>query len=117
MDSKQGMQAFFDGSTANFRKVLRVGEAVGPFKVTKIERKSIEVEANGKTVVVNVGQQFRKPPEATEWPLTLEDASGRTQMGRASDSRPNPTAIQSTSDVADPRLRALMERRNQSLSK
>ncbi len=117
MDYDRGLFAFFDGSESGYRKALRVGESVGPFKVTKIAPNSIEVERDGKAFPMGMGQQWRRP-EGGDWNLVGADlARLDAQNARAADaargaSATAPVAIPAD---ADPVLRRLMESRNKSL--
>jgi hypothetical protein len=92
MESDRGLRAFFDGSDAGYRKALRVGESVDKFKVTQIAPNVVELERDGKTLSVRVGQQLRRP-EGADWNLVGEDVVRREAQARAAaDARPDPNA-------------------------
>ncbi|MEO7799125.1 MAG: hypothetical protein ABIY47_15530, partial [Opitutaceae bacterium] len=112
MDSEKGQRAFFDGSDASYRKVLHVGDSVDKFKVTKIEPKVVQLERDGKTIPVNVGQQFRRP-EGADWTLAA-DTQPRAGM-MASPSRPDPNAPPEIPANVSDAERNLRERRAKSL--
>lgn len=112
MDSDQGgLRAFFDGSEAGFRKVLHVGESVDKFKVTKIAPQNVDLERDGKTVSIRVGQQFRRP-EGADWNLAA-DLQPRSVI--ADPARVDPNAPPVIPANADDVTRRLMERRAKAL--
>jgi len=117
MDSDKGLRAFFDVSISRAKpsQAVRVGESVEKFKVTKITPKAIDVERDGKTLPVRVGQQFRRPPGG-DWDLVGEDVVLREAQARAAlETKSDPMAPVVIPANASPAERALMERRNQSL--
>jgi hypothetical protein len=111
MDSDKGLRAFFDGSEAGFRKVLHVGESVDKFKVTKVAPQSVDLERDGKTLSVRVGQQLRRP-EGADWVLAA-DLQSRAVV--ADPARVDPNAPPSIPANADDVTRRLMERRAKAL--
>lgn len=112
MDSDQGLRAFFDGSAANFRKVLRVGESVDKFKVTKIAPNLVDLERDGKTLSLRVGQQLQRP-EGVDWNL-VADASPRAAVA-TDPARSEPSSSPAIPANADEVTRRLMERRAKAL--
>jgi hypothetical protein len=109
MDSEKGLRAFFDGSESGFRKALRVGDAIDKFKVTQISPNVVQLERDGKTFAVRVGQQFRRP-EGGDW--NLEDAPREVPARTADQSPSSPPAIPADAPEA---LKRLMERRQKEL--
>ena len=83
MESDRGLRAFFDGSESSFRRAVRVGESVDKFKVTKISPNVVDLERDGKSLSVAVGQQLRRP-EGADWDLVGEDVMRREAQARAS---------------------------------
>jgi hypothetical protein len=82
MESDRGLRAFFDGSEASFRRAVRVGESVDKFKVIKISPNVVDLERDGKSLSVAVGQQLRRP-EGADWDLVGEDVMRREAQARA----------------------------------
>jgi hypothetical protein len=82
MDSDRGLRAFFDGSDSSYRKALRVGESVDKFKVTQISPNVVDLERDGKSLSMQVGQQLRRP-EGADWNLIGEDVLRREAQARA----------------------------------
>jgi hypothetical protein len=114
-EDDKGPRAFFDGSDSSYRKSLHVGESVDKFKVTKIEPKVVELERDGKTIAVNVGQALKRP-EGADWTLSATDLSVQPRAGMmGSPSRPDPNAPVEIPANADEVTRRLMERRAKTL--
>lgn len=117
MESDKGLRAFFDGSEAAFRKALHVGESVDKFKVTKIAPNVVDLDQDGKTVGMNVGQQFRRPPGG-EWNLVGADvvrSEAAAAAANASMGKIDPTALVPIPANATPIERLMIERRNKAL--
>lgn len=92
MESDRGLRAFFEGSDPSYRRALRVGESVDKFKVTQITASSVDLERDGKSLSVRVGQQLRRP-EGADWNLVGEDVARREAQARAAtEGRVDPTA-------------------------
>ncbi|MEO6567135.1 MAG: hypothetical protein ABIO94_00105, partial [Opitutaceae bacterium] len=72
------------------------------FKVTKIEPKVVELEREGKTLAVNVGQQLQRP-EGGDWTVAAVTQVLQPRAGMmGSLSRPDPNAApEITSDMSD----------------
>lgn len=106
LESDHGLRAFFDGSDSSLRKALRVGETVDKFKVTKITPNVVDLERDGKTLSMRVGQAFRRP-EGADWNISAEQYA-RPEATAAKVDTSTPQAI--PADASDT-LRRLMERR------
>jgi hypothetical protein len=113
MESDRGLRAFFDGSDSSFRKALHVGGTVDKYKITKIAPNVVDLERDGKTLSVHVGQQLRRP-EGADWSLVGEDVSRREAQART-ESRPDPSAPPVIPANVDEVTRRLMERRAKEL--
>jgi hypothetical protein len=110
MDSDRGLFAFFEGSDASYRRAVQAGGAVEQFKVTKITPDNVDLDRNGSTYSVKVGQQFRRA-EGADWTLAAADLGGREGAPvRATDNAA--TAI--PADASDT-LKRLMEQRQKQL--
>ena len=75
MQSDQGLQAFFDGSDAAYRRTLAVGGTIDQYTVTQVDQSGVELTLKDKRYVLKVGQQLRRPPggdwKAQEIPVAL----------------------------------------------
>lgn len=115
MESDKGLRAFFDGSDSSFRKALRAGDSIDKYKVTKIAANAVELEREGKTLSVRVGQQLRRPAGA-DWNLVGEDVVQREAAQAAAEAaRTSPSAPVAIPSNASETLRKLMEARNKQL--
>jgi type II secretory pathway component PulC len=56
--------AFFGGTRDDYRKVLGVGATIAGFNIKSIAPSQVELERNGKTIVLAVGQQISPEAEA-----------------------------------------------------
>lgn len=112
MDSDKGLRAFFDGSNSSYRKALSAGGSVENFKVTKVAPNLVDLDREGKTLSVRVGQQLRRT-NGGEWALVGEEVvRGEAQAAAASRVDPSaPTPIPSNLSEIEKRMR---ERRNNS---
>jgi hypothetical protein len=114
MDYEKGVFAFFDGSDASYRKATRVGESVGPFKVTQISGNGVQVERDGKSLPMHVSDQFRRP-DGGDWTL-VAGAVAQAQASAAAAARtPDPTAAPTIPADASDVLRRMMEQRQKQL--
>lgn len=114
MDYAKGLFAFFDGTAADNRKAVQVGQSVDQFKVDKIEANRVELEHAGQRFTMAVRQQLRRP-EGGDWSLGTNDASGPESAPAAATADPGagaPAAI--PADVSDI-VRRMMEQRQKQL--
>ena len=119
METDRGLRAFFDGSATSYRKALRVGESVDKFKVTQIAPNVVDLECDGKTMAMRVGQQLRRP-DGGDWniiSLEVVRSEAAAAAAKAGEGKIDPTAQVVIPANADPVLRALMEKRNKDLKK
>ncbi len=68
LDYPKGSVAFFEGSSAGFRKAVKVDESIGGCKVTAIEPALVMLEANGKPVSLPIGYMLRREDDG-DWKL------------------------------------------------
>ncbi|MCX6954836.1 MAG: hypothetical protein NTV51_21985 [Verrucomicrobia bacterium] len=117
MESDKGLRAFFDGSERNYRRALSAGGAVDKFKVTQVSPNVVELERDGKTFSMRVGQQFRRP-DGGDWTLIGEDVVAREAQAQAAaeaGAKIDPMAPVAIPAGASDILRRMMEARNKSL--
>ena len=111
MESDRGLRAFFDGSDSSYRRAVRVGESVDKFKVTKISPNVVELERDGKSLSVQVGQQLRRP-EGSDWDLVGEEVLRREAQERATtEARRDPNAPVAIPEGASDIEKRMRERR------
>ncbi|MBL9189563.1 MAG: hypothetical protein JNK23_18935 [Opitutaceae bacterium] len=117
MESDRGLRAFFDGSSSAFRKALRAGDSIESFKITQVTPSGVELEREGKTLSLRVGQQLRRP-EGGEWNLISADvvrSEAAAAAAKASAGKIDPRAPVVIPANADEVTRRLMEKRNKDL--
>jgi hypothetical protein len=113
MDSDRGLRAFFDGSENAYRKALRAGDSIDKFKVKQITANVVDLERDGKTVSMRVGQQLRRP-EGGDWDLVGEDVVRREALAREA-AKVDPNAPPVIPADASDTVRKMMEARAKQL--
>jgi hypothetical protein len=83
MQYEKGVFAFFDGTSANYRKTLEADGAISEFKITGIDPKQVKLVSGTNTFTLHVGMQVRREDEG-DWFLT---EPGQTTRGRVVVSR------------------------------
>ena len=110
MSYEKGRFAFFDGSSSEFKKVLKPSDLIAGFKVIEVAPTCVKLETtNGQTLELCVGMQMKKR-EAEDWQLagkadSSESSGSATNAGASTASAPGPEA--------DEVLKRLMQRREQ----
>lgn len=115
----RGTFAFFDGSSAEYRKALEVGGALGDFQLLEILPSAVRIlggtNATEPTELA-LGMQMRRE-EAGEWQLTERSESftsagpGPRSSGSGASSRSSPTPAAASSAADEEVLKRLMEKR------
>ncbi len=103
-----GSHAFFDGSSADYRKVVQTDGTIAVFKITAITPDSVTLVLDTNTTVLKLGQQMRDDGRG-HWALSTETASfAQTSSGGRrgnSEARPEtggePTAENSDTNAPD----------------
>jgi len=104
--------AFFDSSSASYRKVLKPGDSIAGYKVNEVAPNHVKLEANGKVVELSVGQQLKRENDG-EWIV-----SGRSTSETASSSGASNTSSSSTSsEDEDEAVKRLMKKREEENNK
>lgn len=111
MESDKVPRAFFDSADTAFRKAVHVGDMIDKFKVSQISAQAVELERDGKTFSVRVGQELRRP-EGADWNIS---EMPRPTATTTTATRIDPSAPPVIPADADPVMRRLMERRAQQL--
>ncbi len=60
MSYDKGTFAFFDGSSAEYRKAVKVSDTIGGFRLTNIEGNTIKLSSGTNQVELHVGMQLRR---------------------------------------------------------
>ena len=116
MSYEKGSFAFFDGSSSQYRKVLRRDDSIAGYRITGIGPNHVKLEADGQKVELSVGMQMRKQDEE-EWRLgSLGDSLASARLSPTPNEATNASAeaSRSSGDESDV-LKKLMEKREQEL--
>ena len=101
--------AFFDSSSSDYKKVLKVGETIAGYKIKDIEPSRVKLEADGNALELAVGQQLRREEEG-QWELggeAIVDTAGPTTG----------TAGGSSNDEEDEAVKRLMKKREEEMNR
>ncbi|MBU6409930.1 MAG: hypothetical protein KGR98_06045 [Verrucomicrobia bacterium] len=111
LDDRQGRFAFFDGSSPEFRTVLKTGEAIAGYQVKAITVNGVELADGGRRIEMKMGAQMRQQ-SGGQWELDENAAAPAVEDDAATpDATPSTAATAPAGDV----LKRLMERRKQEL--
>lgn len=91
MSYEKGLFAFFDGTSADYRKVLKRADAIAGYKVEDIAPNHVKLASGTNEIDLPVGMQMRREEEGG-WVLTA-----RTETISSS---PAPTPVARTSSTA-----------------
>ena len=69
-----GTFAFFDGSGSQYKKVLKIGEAIAGYKVCEIASDAVRLEAEDTKIDLPMGMQMKRQEEE-KWQLVLGAAA------------------------------------------
>lgn len=69
MTYEKGLFAFFDGTSSDYRKVLKPEEIIASFKITAIEKNVVKLASPTNEMELKVGMQMRKQ-ESGEWAVS-----------------------------------------------
>jgi len=82
MSYEKGCYAYFNGSDAEFRKIVQTQDTIGEHKVLEISDSNVRLEHGGKELRMKVGMQLKRQNQG-EWELVSEPSGSL----RASNSR------------------------------
>ncbi|MFO1489046.1 MAG: hypothetical protein U1F65_11270, partial [Verrucomicrobiota bacterium] len=106
-----GVHAFFDGTGADYRKVLQTGGNIAIFKVGGITADTVTLVHETNTVVLKIGQQMREDSPG-RWSLSAEtvnfakasssDSRGSRRYGQSNNSAEPASEITDTNSMEMP---------------
>lgn len=105
MSYAKGEVAFFDGSSALYRKAVKTGETIAGHKVVAVTPDEVRLEADGKPVTMKVGAQLRREDEGP-WKVA---AAGVSHAVAA----PSAASAGDAGDEAGDVLKRLLQKRQQ----
>ena len=84
----KGSFAFFDGSSSQYRKAVKLSETIAGYTIKDIGPNSVLLEANGKEVEFKVGSKMRREDDG-EWQLSTGTSLGSSSSTTTSNSEPS----------------------------
>ena len=113
MSYEKGDFAFFDGTSSEYRRIVRPDGTIAGYQVTKITPASVMLETNGQQFELKVGTQMRRNDDGV-WQLADASELPATAVGSPVVSPAAPASSSSGNDVNDV-LKKLMQKREQEL--
>jgi len=118
----KGSFAFFDGTDAQYKKVLKPSDTIADYRVAEIGPSYVKLETNGTQTQLDVGMQMKELDG--KWEL----AEGTESLGKSSDNPGGVSTSETTNEAgsetssgggssADAILRRLMQQREKELQK
>jgi hypothetical protein len=105
---EKGPYAFFDGSAADYRKVLEPGKTIAGYKIAEINANSVKLESGTNSLELTVGMKLRREEEG-DWELVKNSGPGTSLTSASSDT--SSSASDEESDV----VKRLMQQRERDL--
>jgi len=113
---EKGTFAFFDGSSSEYRKVLKCTDAIAGHKITEIAPNRVKLEVNGKQIEMPVGVQMKRQDD-DEWLLAAGTASSASASSATASREKNESSSGSSGGDESDILKKLMQKREQELNK
>ena len=114
MSYEKGTFAFFDGTSSDYKKALKLTDAIAGYRVTNIAPNSVKLASGTNELELSVGAQLRREEDGP-WLLASQAGTyAATPASTSTNAAANPTTTGSdaTSGGADDdRLKKLMQRR------
>ena len=122
LSSAKGDVAFFDGTSSQFRKALKIGDTIAGHKLVAISPDIVQLEIGDQKVILKLGAQLRREDQGA-WQLATGSSTGdaartlsSSSTNTASAETPEPSESTadagSTGEVSDA-LKRLMQKREQ----
>ncbi len=129
MSYEKGDFAFFDGTSSQFRKSAKLGDAIAGYKVLEITPKGVKLATVTNQIEMSIGMQLRREDEG-EWALSAQSgtfASGANGSSARTTPSPGTSDTESTSGAPteaapgssggeDEVLKRLMQKREKELN-
>jgi len=117
LEAGNGPVAFFDGSSAEYRKAAKIGDKIAGFAVAEINFKSVLLKNEQQTIELQVGTQMRLQDDgqwqpASSTAFAAQSSSDMTARGGGADAG---SGQSSSSDTVNEVLKRLMQQREQEL--
>lgn len=116
MSYAKGDFAFFDGTSPQYRKVLKVGDTIGAYNVKEVALSQVKLSGEKQELELKVGQQLRREDEG-EWQVSARsDSVASLDSSSVSTNESGSTGSSGAAEVSDV-LKRLMEKREKELNK
>jgi hypothetical protein len=120
MSYEKGRFAFFDGSSSEYRKSVKLGDSIAGYKVADVTANKVTLASGDKRIELPVGGQLKREDEG-EWRLNSTPESFATSGSGSSDSSSSTSTSDASSsssagsgsEETNPILRKLLEQRRQ----
>ncbi len=99
MSYEKGTFAFFDGTSSEYQKVLKLTDSIAGYKVTNIAPNSVKLVSGTNELELNVGEQLRRE-ENGPWLLASQSASYAATLRVRPQRTPPPPRPRAASDTA-----------------
>lgn len=109
MSYAKGDFAFFDGTSSDYKKVLRPSESIAGYTVLAVEPDSVKLTRDNKQLELPIGSQLRRQEDGT-W---LESATTGSYASATSSAASNSQSSAATSGSESDIIKKLMERRKE----
>ncbi len=121
MDYQKGKLAFFDGSSSQFKKAVKVGDSVGSFKLVDVAPNMVKLSGEKLEMELKIGQALRREDDG-EWQVSSLSVIGSAVAAvgglstggdkpAGSDGATGASAASGSGGSADDALKRLMEKR------
>jgi hypothetical protein len=107
---EKGAFAFFDSTTAEYRKALQPGSTIAGLQVSDVSDHSVTLDNGTNKFELRMGMEMRRE-EGSDW--SLAGAGEKPEAARSSSA--TESATESSSDEEDEILKRLMQKREQEL--
>jgi hypothetical protein len=112
MSYEKGDLAFFEGTSAEYKKPVKPGEKIAGYEVKEIKPSCVKIANEKQEFEIKVGQQLRRENEG-EWQISTSTSRVASTSGSSNSSEGASAAATSSSGNAseDEALKRLMEKR------
>jgi hypothetical protein len=115
MSYQKGTFAFFDGTSSDYRKVLKLDDAIAGYKVAEITPNAVTLKTTDKQIEMKVGSQMRHEDQGG-WQLVSQNESPvEAAENPVADTSSGSATESSSGDEGNDVLKKLMQQREQEL--
>ncbi|MDW7980594.1 MAG: hypothetical protein RMH97_08525 [Verrucomicrobiales bacterium] len=117
LEAGNGPVAFFDGSSAEYRKAVKPGGKIAGFTVASVNFKGVVLQNDREAIELRVGAQLRMQEDGRWHAASADQLAAETGSAVAGSTAPrtNESADSASADTASDVLRRLMQEREREL--